>query len=105
MAHWAFLRHSVLDRGLKIVRAQTIPLLIELEAQVGPDPGANLWNYMQADVSFGLSGQTVAFVSGGVDIHNPAHNVPEPSTVLLLASGLADLGGWRWRQARPSKPS
>jgi hypothetical protein len=51
----------------------------------------NLGNVFVADILSGTTGNT-----GPVDATVP--NVPEPASLLLLGSGLAGLGLWRWKQ-------
>ena len=53
----------------------------------------NLGIIFVADMLSGTTGNT-----GPVDATVP--NVPEPASLLLLGSGLAGLGAWRWKKSQ-----
>jgi hypothetical protein len=84
----------------------------DTQAFGGPCPAPGCGGIIRVDPISGaqsiVSNNTVSAAAGGgeffVDpgllaIVPAAAQVPEPGTLLLLASGLAGLGAWRWRKA------
>ena len=63
---------------------------------VGENPNAGHWNDYPLDARFECCG----FVSGYIVEFEAPAPVPEPSTLLLLSSGLAGIGGIVWRRHR-----
>jgi hypothetical protein len=62
--------------------------------QAGPGPGP--WTFLQISSSFTLDGGgDTATLTGFASIEEGVVGVPEPSVLLLLASGLAGLAIWR----------
>jgi hypothetical protein len=62
--------------------------------QLGPDPGAGVWDTLKANVDFVLSAGDIAQLSGSGTI-TPN---PEPGTLLLIGSGLLGAGAWGRRR-------
>ena len=57
------------------------------------------------DSGFIVANGAVCVTAPGATTCGPAGQVPEPSTFVLLAAGLAVLTSWRWRNTRSSSHS